>query len=477
MLSNLSRAIKIAYVLARYRVNDIIFSENKYFLLRATKFFNPWFYWPHQRSHEERLRLALETLGPIFVKFGQMLSTRKDLIPQHYAKELALLQDQVKPFSGEIAKRIITKNLNDSPDVLFDDFDEEPLASASIAQVHTAQLKTGEKVVIKILRPKVKKQIHNDLNLLRMMATLFEKIHPRAKRIRPRDIVEEFALSLNGELDLNREAANAALLKRNFEGNPNIYIPTIYWDYTCPKVMVMEHISGIPVANHEALKAHGIDMKRLAETGLELFFTQVFRHNFFHADMHPGNIFISTQHPNQYILVDFGITGSLSEQDRRYIAENMLAFFKRDYYRVAKLHIDAGWVDPDTRVFELEAAIRSVSEPVFQKTLKDISMGQLLVRLFRIAREFSMNIQPQLVLLQKTLLNIEGLARDLYPELDLWSTAKPFLEKWVKEQFGPKAMLKKLKDQLPLIIEKLPELPDLILKALEEAGRDKPKSH
>ncbi|PIQ43630.1 MAG: ubiquinone biosynthesis regulatory protein kinase UbiB [Gammaproteobacteria bacterium CG11_big_fil_rev_8_21_14_0_20_46_22] len=474
-MNSITRFFRIGYIMMRYRVDSVMLAESRHIGLRILRFLNPWFYLPSRHKGPERLRLALETLGPIFVKFGQMLSTRKDIIPAEYAAALAKLQNDVKPFSSELAKKIIKKNLNNTPENLFKKFDDKPLASASIAQVHAATLKTGEKVVVKILRPKVKRQIESDIKLLRLMAALFEKLHPHGKRIRPRDIVEEFSLSLNGELDLNREAANAALIKRNFEGNPNIHIPSIYWDYTCPKVMVMERIEGIPVSDHAALKAQGSDFKRLAELALELFFTQVFRHNFFHADLHPGNIFISTKHVNQYILVDFGIAGSLAEQDRRYIAENMLAFFKRDYHRVAKLHIDAGWVDPHTRVFELEAAIRAVSEPVFQKTLKDISMGQLLVRLFRIAREFNMNIQPQLVLLQKTLLNIEGLGRDLYPELDLWATAKPFLEKWMRDQFGPKAMLKKLKDQLPYIIEKLPELPDLIYHALKEASTAKSK--
>lgn len=475
MLRSILRSSKIAYVLARYRIDAVLFSQSRSRLLRSICFFNPWFYLPTKYTRAQRLRLALETLGPIFVKFGQVMSTRRDFLPKDITDELSLLQDHVKPFPYEIAAKMILKDLKKTPAELFANFDEEPLASASIAQVHAATLKNGDSVIVKVLRPNVKKQITQDIGLLTKVAGLVQKFHPKAKRIRPKDIVKEFELSLYAELDLNREAANAAQLQRNFKDSKDVYIPNIYWEYTSKKVMVMERISGIPIANLDALRQQGSDLKILAAKALDLFFTQVFNHNFFHADMHPGNIFISKKNVNRYILVDFGIVGSLSDEDRHYIAANLLAFFKRDYYRVAKLHVDAGWVDKGTRVFELEAAIRTVSEPVFEKPLKDISMGQLLLRLFQIAKQFNMNIQPQLVLLQKTLLNIEALGRQLDPDLDLWQTAKPFLEKWMKQQMGPRAFLFKLKRQLPFIMERLPELPELIIRGLENLVNDEKK--
>jgi len=476
MISSFFRSFRIAYVLTRYRIDDVIFSESPHFYLRAIRFFNPFFYWPTRKTRGERLRLALESLGPIFVKFGQVISTRKDLVPKDITDALTCLQDRVKPFRSETAREILKESLKQPIESVFSHFETDPMASASIAQVHEAELINGDHVVVKILRPKIKKKIDQDIYLLMIMAAIMQRIHPRGKRIRPKDIVKEFSINLHNEVDLNREAANATLMKRNFEGNEYVHIPTVYWDHTSRNILVMERISGIPIADQAGLKAQGTDFKKLAETCMELFFTQVFKHNFFHGDMHPGNIFICKENPQRFILVDFGIVGSLAEADRRYIAENMLAFFKRDYHRVAELHVDAGWVDPDTRVFELETAIRSVSEPVFEKPLKDISMGQLLLNLFQIARQFNMNIQPQLVLLQKTLLNIEALGRDLYPDLELWQVAKPFLERWMHEQFGLRAMLKRLKQRLPIIIEKLPEMPELIYDVLEKLAEDPKKA-
>jgi ubiquinone biosynthesis protein len=461
----ITRILKIGIVLMRFRIDTLVLSESRSPLLKSLCYFNPFFYLPRKRrSRGQRLRLALETLGPLFVKFGQILSTRADLLPSDIADELALLQDRVAPFPGSIAKRLIEKHLNQKIDTLFYHFCEEPLASASIAQVHAATLHNYEKVVVKVLRPNVRKQIARDLALLRTFAALFERLYPGAKRIRPKDIIEEFALSLASELNLTHEAANASLLKRNLKDCPDVYIPAVYWDYVHTDILVMERISGTSIAQMERLKKDGANLKELAATGLHLFFTQVFEHNFFHADMHPGNIFIAD---NQYVLVDFGIVGSLSIDDRRYIAENLLAFFKRDYHRVAKLHIDAGWVDSTTRPLELEAAIRAISEPVFGKALKDISIGHLLLQLFQTARRFNMNIQPQLILLQKTLFNMEALSRRLDPDLDLWKTAKPFFERWLKEQVGFKSLFGNLKEKLPLWIENLPEVPGLIYDALQ----------
>jgi len=472
LIKQIGRAYKISAVMTRYRIDDVLFGESHSLLLKSLRLLNPWFYWWPARklSRGKRLRLALETLGPIFVKLGQVLSTRRDLLPQDIADELALLQDQVKPFDNALAKRIVETSLGRPIYDMFTAFSEEPIASASIAQVHAATLKTGEDVIVKILRPKVRNLIDKDIALLHTLASIMQKLHPRGDRIRPKEIIDEFSVTLHAELDLMREAANASQLARNFAGSDKLYIPPIYWEFSQTNVMVMERIDGIPVSNLKSLEAQHSDLKQLATNLLDLFFRQVFNDNFFHGDMHPGNVFVSKKNVNQFITIDYGIVGSLTEEDRRYIAENLLAFFKRDYYRVAKLHIDAGWVDANTRIFELEAAIRSVSEPVFEKTLKEISMGHLLGRLFSIARQFNMNIQPQLVLLQKTLLNVEGLARDLYPELDLWLTAKPFLERWMKEHFGPKGVLKKLRRDFPEIMEKLPDLPRLIFNALEALG-------
>lgn len=417
----------------------------------------------------ERLRLALQTLGPVWVKFGQMMSTRRDLLPAPIADQMAMLQDQVKPFDGHLAKQLIEKALGVPMELWFDDFNEVALASASIAQVHTARLKeNGQEVVLKVIRPDILPVIQADIRLMYRLAGWVPKLLPNGQRLRPREVVREYEKTLLDELNLMREAANAIQLRRNFEGSPMLYIPEVYSDYCRDTVMVMERIYGIPVSDVEALKENGINMQLLAERGLQVFFTQVFRDSFFHADMHPGNIFVSYMHPHdpQYIGIDCGIVGSLSKEDKRYLAENFLAFFNRDYRRVAELHVDSGWVPSDVNIEEFEFAIRTVCEPIFEKPLAEISYGNVLMNLFNTARRFSMEVQPQLVLLQKTLLYVEGLGRQLYPQLDLWTTAKPFLEEWMVEQVGFGAALRKLKAKAPFWTEKLPDLPELVYNSL-----------
>jgi len=464
------RLLHINYVLARHGLDDIIFAIHLFRPFRFLIYLMPWNWIARNRAPRgQRIREALEELGPIFIKFGQMLSTRKDLLAEDVAEELTALQDRVPPFDGDQAQAIIEKAYGVGVDEYFDEFDTKPLASASIAQVHTARLKDGKEIVVKVLRPNIMPIIKRDIALLFIIAKLAERYSKDARRLRAVEIVQEYEKTILDELDLMREAANASQLRRNFETSKQLYIPEIYWDYTRRNVMVMERIYGEPMANIEQMKAAGVNMQRLSELGVEIFFTQVFTHNFFHADMHPGNLFvdISDLDKPEYIAVDFGIVGTLSPEDQRYLAENFLAFFKRDYNRVAQLHVDSGWVPAGTRVDEFESAIRSVCEPIFEKPLKDISFGQLLLRLFQTARRFNMEVQPQLVLLQKTLLNIEGLGRQIYPELDLWQTAKPFLEKWMNEQVGTKALLKGFKKNLPFIAEKMPDLPELLFAAIK----------
>ena len=432
----------------------------------------PWNWFLHKRGPKgARIRKALEDLGPVFIKFGQLLSTRKDILTEDIAAELDLLQDAVPPFPGELACKIIEKAFGESIENLFDEFDTKPLASASIAQVHTAKLKNGKEVVVKVLRPDILSIINRDIALLYIIAELAARYSSQMRRLRPLEVVAEYEKTILDELDLMREAANASQLKRNFENSTDLYVPEVYWNLTRKNVFVMERIYGIPIRNIEELKQKKTNMKKLAALGVEIFFRQVFDHNFFHADMHPGNVFINLEDPEnpKYIAVDFGIVGTLSATDKRYLAENFLAFFKRDYNKVAKLHVESGWVPVGTRVDEFESAIRSVCEPIFERPLKDISFGQLLLRLFQTARRFDMEIQPQLVLLQKTLLNIEGIGRQLYPELDLWQTAKPFLERWMQDQVGPRAMLRTFKENMPFLVEKLPEMPMLIYEALRRA--------
>ncbi|MGO2508755.1 MAG: ubiquinone biosynthesis regulatory protein kinase UbiB [Vibrio hibernica] len=420
----------------------------------------------------ERLRLALQDLGPVWIKFGQMMSTRRDLFPAHIADPLALLQDQVGPFDGQLAKECIEKSLGGPIEQWFDEFDIEPLASASIAQVHTAKLKsTGQEVVLKVIRPDIRPVIEADLKLMYRMARIVAKFMPDARRLKPVEVVKEYETTLVHELDLRCEAANALQLRRNFINSDDLYVPDVLMDFSSEHLMVSERIYGVQVSDLETLASNGTNMKLLAEKGVTVFFTQVFRDSFFHADMHPGNVFVSHKTPENplWIGLDCGIVGTLNNEDKRYLAENFLAFFNRDYRRVAELHIDSGWVPADTNVIDFESAIRTVCEPIFAKPLCEISFGHVLLNLFNTARRFNMEVQPQLVLLQKTLLYVEGLGRQLYPQLDLWETAKPFLEKWMLEQVGPKALFKAVKEKAPLWAEKLPELPELLYETLKRS--------
>jgi ubiquinone biosynthesis protein len=423
----------------------------------------------------ERLRLALERLGPIFVKFGQVMSTRRDLLPPDIADELAHLQDRVPPFDSAIAVAIIEKSFGRPLAQIFQTFETVPVASASIAQVHFATLPGGREVAVKVLRPNMKPAIEKDLALMHMMAGWVERASADGKRLKPREVVGEFDKYLHDELDLLREAANAAQLRRNMQGLQLVMIPEMVWDYCMPEVMVMQRMKGVPISQTQRLRDAGVDMKKLARDGVTIFFTQVFRDGFFHADMHPGNIQVSLEPATFgcYISLDFGIVGTLTEIDKEYLAQNFSAFFRRDYKRVAELHLESGWVPPTTRIDELEAAIRACCEPYFDRPLKEISLGLVLMRLFQTSRRFHVEIQPQLVLLQKTLLNIEGLGRELDPELDLWSTAKPFLEKWMIEQVGPEKLLEQLKAEAPAYAKLLPALPRLLTQYL----KDRPDSH
>lgn len=469
-IKQLFRILHINYILAKNGLDNVVVSLRLFAPFRFIVYLNPWNWFRKEHlTHGQALRKSLEELGPIFIKFGQALSTRPDILPPEIALELTKLQDSVPPFSSEKAMQIIEQAYGQSPYDVFAQFDPEALASASMAQVHAATLNTGKEVIVKVLRPNMRRLIENDLSIMHTIAKWADRYWPESRRLKPREIVKEFEHTLLDELDLSREAANAAQLRRNFEGSHILYIPEIYWDYTRNNVLVMERIRGIPVSDLNTLKAHGVDVKKLAERGVEIFFTQVFRDCFFHADMHPGNIFVSYEHPTdpQYICIDFGIMGTLNDNDKRYLAENLLAFFNRDYRRVAQLHVESGWVARDTRVDEFESAIRTVCEPIFERSLKDISFAQVVLRLFQVARRFQMEVQPQLVLLQKTLLAIEGLGRQLYPELDLWTTAKPFLEQWVKDQIGPKAFFQQLKQNLPFFAEQLPHMPRLIFDVLE----------
>ena len=453
-------------------LDELVLKTHLFRPFRYLAIFSPY-YWARKQNEPRgvRIRKALEDLGPIYVKFGQALSTRKDLLPEDIADELVKLQDKVPPFSSDLAISIIERELGKPIAENFSHFDPVPLASASVAQVHTATLLNGENVIVKVLRQDIEHRIHADMSLLFELARIAEKFWLDAKRLRAMEVVAEFEKTLIDELDLMREAGNATKLRRNFADSEILHVPEVNWDLTRRNVMVMERIYGIPVGDIASLKAGNADFKLLAERGVEIFFTQVFRDNFFHADMHPGNIFVEL--PAKYIAVDFGIVGTLSSSDQRYLAENFLAFFNHDYRKVAQMHIESGWVPSHTRIEEFESAIRTVCEPIFEKPLKDISFGLLLLRLFQTARRFDMVVQPQLVLLQKTLLNIEGLGRELYPDLDLWQTAKPFLENWFKERLGPKAKLKKLAQQFPELLNQFPEVPGLIYKALEDAGQSR----
>jgi ubiquinone biosynthesis protein len=467
--SQVLRLVHINLVLLRHGLDEVILATHLFRPIRFLLFFSPWYWFRKDRNipYPVRIRRSLEDLGPIFIKFGQILSTRRDLLPDELAKELARLQDRVPPFPGDQARIIIEKAYGHPIEQVLQAFNETPLASASIAQVHTANLLDGRAVVVKVLRPDIEKVIRRDVELLFVIARMAERYWKEGRRLRPVEVVKEYEKTIFDELDLLREAANASQLRRDFQGSPILYVPEVYWELTRRNVLVMERISGTSIGNIEALREMHIDMKLLAERGVEIFFTQVFKNNFFHGDMHPGNIFVDRN--TRFIAVDFGIMGILTEQDKQYLAANMLAFFNRDYKRVAQLHLESEWVPKDTRVEEFESAVRTVCEPIFEKPISEISFGHFLLRLFQTARRFDMEVQPQLVLLQKTMLNIEGLGRQLYPQLDLWLTGKPFLESWMHEQIGREAFVRKVKQNLPKFAEHLPDLPGKIHKLINDA--------
>ncbi|HEU5134400.1 MAG TPA: ubiquinone biosynthesis regulatory protein kinase UbiB [Steroidobacteraceae bacterium] len=477
----LSRLIEIQRVLVRHGLDEFVRATHLYRPLRFLFLLSPWT-WAVRRGdapRAERLRLALEELGPIFVKFGQALSTRRDLLPVDIADELAKLQDRVPPFDGKIARAVIEAAYGRAAEQVFSTFDEKPLAAASIAQVHTAELraevplngaKTRE-VVVKVLRPGMHAIIARDLEVLRALAAFAEANWEGSQRLKPVEVVAEYEKTIIDELDLMREAGNASQLRRNFENSPLLYVPAVHWDFCRPGVMVMERIHGVQISNMARLREAGTDIRKLAENGVEIFFTQVFKHNFFHADMHPGNIFVLIDNPAQprYAAVDFGIVGTLDPRDQYYLAENFLAVFERDYRKVATLHLESGWVPEGSRVDEMESAIRTVCEPIFNKPLKEISFGTVLLRLFEISRRFNVSIQPQLILLQKTLLNIEGLGRELYPDLDIFKTAGPIMRDWVREKMSGRAILENARAQLPEILTSLQTLAPLVRSAVQRA--------
>ncbi len=476
----LLRLAKIWLVSLKYGLDEFLTGHERFRAVRPLA--RALTFWRDTSApRAQRLRLALEDLGPIFVKFGQMLSTRRDLIPLDIADELAKLQDRVPPFPSAQVVATLERIHGKPVDQVFKSFEREPVASASVAQVHLAELPDGTPVAVKVLRPHISQVIEHDISLMQVGAMLVEKLWSDGKRLKPREVVAEFEKTIRDELDLSREAANCSQLRRNFRHSPLLLVPEVYWDYSGSEAMVMERMEGIPIAQVDRLVAAGVDLKRLSRAGVELFFTQVFRDGYFHADMHPGNIFVATDNANfgKYIALDFGIMGTLSERDKSYLAQNFLAFFRRDYHRVATAHIESGWVPPETRVDELEAEIRVVLEPAFDRPLSQISLGRVLMQLFRASRRFNVEIQPQLVLLQKTLLNIEGFGRMLDPELDLWTTAKPFLERWMEDQIGPSALKRRLFSEAPYIVSALPELPRLIHQwllakppSIDEAARD-----
>ena len=467
----LLRLLEIQRVLLRHGLDDYVRATHLYRPLRFLFFLSPlvWFERRRRVSRGARLRQALEELGPIFVKFGQAVSTRRDLLPADIADELALLQDRVPPFPGSIARALIERTYAQPLAQVFESFEETPLAAASIAQVHAARLPGGQEVVVKVLRPDMRTMIERDLEVLYALADLAHHYWREGQRLRPREIVAEYQKTVLDELDLMREAANASQLKRNFAGSELLYVPEVYWDYCRNDVLVMERIHGVPISDRARLQAAGTNIRQLAENGVRIFFTQVFRHNFFHADMHPGNIFVLVEDPlrPRYAAVDFGIVGTLDPRDQYYLAENFMAVFERNYRRVAQLHLESGWVPPQTRIDEMESAVRTVCEPIFDRPLKDISFGRILLRLFEISRRFNMQIQPQLMLLQKTLLNVEGLGRDLYPELDIWATATPILREWMRERTSLRALARELRARTPGLMEAARGLPALLGRLLE----------
>jgi ubiquinone biosynthesis protein len=470
----LSRLLEIQRVLVRHGLDEIILATHLLRPIRFAFYLSPatWFQRKRAGSRGERLRLAFEELGPIFMKFGQMLSTRRDLLPRDIADELEKLQDRVPPFSGVEAKRIVEEAYGRPVTEAFAQFDDQPLAAATIAQVHAATLKDGKEVVVKVVRPGIRALIERDIEVLRALAELADRYWSQAERLRPAELVHEYEKTIFDELDLMREAANAAQLKRNFAGSHLLYVPEVYWDLCRKNVMVMERVRGVLINDLPELQRRGANIKRLAENGVEIFFTQAFKHNFFHADMHPGNIFVlldDPEHP-RYAAVDFGIVGSLEPRDQHYLAEKFLAFFERDYRRIAELFIESEWVPANVRVDELEAAVRTVCEPIANKPLKEISFGHLLINLFETAQRFDAQMQPQMLLIQKTLLQIEGVGRQLYPDLDLWDTAQPLLRQWMRERYSVKKTFEDIRSQLPIVLDSLHKVPQLLQVAVQRAS-------
>jgi len=470
-LGQFFRILAIQRIMIRHGLDELLFTTPFLRSMRFLLYLLPWnWFRTNQGPRAIRLRMVLEQLGPIFIKFGQILSTRRDFLPDDIAEELSQLQDNVAPFPGSQARAIIEKAYSCSVEEVFDDFSETPLASASIAQVHTALLKNGREVIVKVVRPDIKKTIERDIGLMKILAHTAERYSSHGKELHLSGVVEELEKTILDELDMMREAANASQLRRNFLDSPKMYVPEIMWLQTRQNVMVMERVSGIAIDNIDALRDAGVDLHQLAETGVEIFFTQVFRDHFFHADIHPGNIFIKpgkNGEPAMYAPVDFGIMGSLSEFDQRYLAENFSALLDKNYRKVAELHVESGWVPKNTRVDEFEFAIRTVCEPIFDRPVKDISVGALLLRLFQTARRFHMKILPQLLLLQKTIVNVEGIGRQLDPDLDLWRAARPSLEAWIRDRVGLRSVLRSTKQNVPLWVDRLPELPGLAFEVLD----------
>jgi len=461
----LLRLLKIIFVILRFGLDEFMLAHDRtrWLLVPLNLLL---FFRDTSKPRAVRLRLALENLGPIFVKFGQMLSTRRDLMPADIADELAKLQDQVPPFPSAQAVAMLEANFRKPLSEVFQSFDEVPIASASVAQVHFAVLPDGREVAVKILRPHITDIIAHDIALLKAAADLIDRVWEDGRRLKPRLVVEEFEKHLADELDLTREAANGSQLKRNFANSGLLLVPEMYWDFCSSEVMVMERMSGMPISQVDALRTAGVDISKLAANGVEIFYTQVFRDGFFHADMHPGNVMVAKD--GRYIALDFGIMGTLTDSDKHYLAQNFIAFFRRDYKRVAEVHIESGWAPKETRVDELESAIRAVCEPIFDRPLREVSFGRVLLRLFQTSRRFGIEIQPQLVLLQKTLLNIEGLGLQLDPELDLWKTAKPWLERWMSEQVGWRGLIKSFREEAPHYATLLPQIPRLLHRYLTD---------
>jgi ubiquinone biosynthesis protein len=476
----LARLVAIHRVVARYGLIEYLQGSSLHSRLRWANALSPWL-WTQgsvRGARGERLRLALQELGPVFVKFGQTISTRRDLLPPDIAAELVKLQDQVPPFPGETARQLVAEALGAPVEQLFRRFDTEPLAAASIAQVHAAELPDGREVIVKVLRPGMRQIIQRDIEVLYALAALASRHSSEARRLRPVEIVREYETTILDELDLMREAANAANLKRNFAGDPRLHVPEVFWDLTRENVMVMERIHGVPIGDVAKLRELGVDFRKLAENGVAIFFTQVFRHNFFHADMHPGNIFVLADNPAEprYAAVDFGIVGMLDPRDQEYLAQNFLAVFDRDYRRVATLHVDSGWVPHDIRVEEMESAIRTICEPIFDRPLKDISFGVVLLRLFEALRRFDARIQPQLILLQKTLFNTEGLGRQLYPDLDIWKTASPILREWMREKHHPVNVARRMWKHMPELLQAMEAAPVALRRRVMDAAEPAPSA-